>query len=220
MVIREESNVIFRFQFSPRKTKSEDFSYKVYSDDKNKMNTFLSQHNFDPSYVHIDCIPTYSIPQSEWTKMEEYMLTEFKFKSNMSPELYNIMTTRWLVSNAIDLTCSELSECLLMGPPSIRHDIEIFKIINDLINKLPHVFIMDQTLIDGDSGNYDNDEYENRYMNRNAHHLYDGFMMAEACEDSLIYESMYNESFDEEIQPITIESYVNGFTSLLFDKFV
>lgn len=219
MVGGTDSDILFKFQFAPLKTNKPGFSFKIYTQNQNMMELFLSQHNFDRDHVYIECISITQIPETELNKLEDSILKVFRFKSNSSTELFHIITTDFLVSNAIDQTCSELSETLLLGPPSLRTDIEILNLVNELLNELPHVYILDHSLIDGDSGNLDEIENENRYTNRVGSHLYDGFMLAEGCSDSLIYDSMYDSSSSGEVQPITIESYVNAFSTLLVDKY-
>lgn len=212
----ENIDSIFKFEFESIKMKGTNLKYTVYSYSREYMNMFLKQHGFSIENSYVQCIPI-----EKFDEETELILKPFKFKSNTSDEIFDIITTPQFIYDAIDMTCSELSESLLFGPAALRSDIEIFKMINDLINELPHVYVMENMLIDGDSGEVLNISHHDEIMNLyNAHGVCEmSDELYEAIDDTFIYESMHCSSVDEDVQPITIEGYVSYFTSMLVDTY-
>lgn len=210
-----ESDTIFKFEFTSYGCKNKNLSHKVYSNNKEDMILFLQQHSFDMSMVHIECLTIDEYEKEVDGHIYDYLLKGYKMRSNKSQETFMIMTTYDFVYQACEVVCSWLSDSLLFGPPILRTDVEIIKMINDLIHELPHVFVLDHALIDGDSGNIIGDQ---RYIRSNR--SLDSFDLTdEGYDDSYIYESIFNSSFDEDIQPITVEAYVSFFTTLIMDVY-
>ena len=206
----EDSDVVFRFRFSPKSVKDNfyDYAYRVYAFKREDMDLFLKQHGFDTRLVHIECIPI-----NEFDDDDDHFLKSFKFRSNTSAEIYNIMTTDHFIKDAIDYTCAQLSDTLVFGPPIVRNDIEIIRLINDLMFSIPHAFILDHTLTDGFTGEPYSKDWE-KYIK-----FYNPYQSLEDMDDSYIYESIHNNSIDDLVQPITIEAYVSNFTQMILDSF-
>lgn len=206
----ENCDVVFKFQFTTMNlsTDAQGPPYRVYAFNREDMDLFLRQHGFDIRYVHVEFIPI-----NEFDDDEEHILKLHKFRSNTSNEVYHIMTTSRFVDDAIDYTCLQLTDHLILGPPIVRNDIEIIKLINELMYSLPYVFILDHTLTDGFGGDVYSGDWE-KYIK-----FYDSEQSLENMDDSYIYESMHNSSVIDKMQPITIEAYVSHFTQMLFDSF-
>lgn len=206
----EQTDVLFRFRF--KKPDMHDGHFTVYSDRRDFMDMFLRQHGFSLEHAYVDVLSVHDVQPSS---LNTSLLQPYKFKSNNSDEVFTIITAEWLISSAVDETCSDLSGTLMLGPASIRGDIEIFNIINQLIDMLPYVYVRDEKLIDGDSGNMFEEEEENRYCDRpTALDLYDQYSLTGDDMDVYLYESMHSARTGE-IQPITVERYVHSFTGFV-----
>ena len=208
---------LFRFKF--KSTSMPDrLAYFVITDDIDKMNMFLKQHNFDPASVVIDCVPL-----KEHESDGEFMLRPYIIKSNSSDKEYKIMTTEHMVYECGEQIASMMSNLLIFGDAVIRDDLPIMKIISDLVYNLDHVYVLDHTLYDKSSKQlyssaweqytkvgYPEVSVENRLTLQDTPASYD---------DSAIYESFSNSIGIDFPLPFTLEMYVSYFASLLTDEY-
>ena len=207
-----ECTTIFRFQFMSRSDGDVDniengaIIYRVYAFDRMSMEMFIKQHNFDLTSVNIETMPI-----EDFDDDEDCFIKPYKFKSNKSSEIFNIFTTNKIVTEAIDSACLELCDTLTFGPAIVRDDIGFIKLINDLIYKLPHVFILDHTLMDSSCEPIS--DHWDRYIKFNSYG-----QSLENLDDSYVYESLHNHSIDTEIQPITVEAYASSFAKMIIDS--
>ena len=203
----EVNDVIFRFQFRSKAANASYLTYTVYSYKREDMLLFLKQHNFDLNHVHVDIL---EIAGEDFN--ENDILQPYLFGTNSSEDVYTIMSTISIVDDCILNTAQTLANTLLFGPPIIRTDIELFRVINDLINELPHVYILDHTLIDETNDSMYSPDHS-KYIKS-----WDG-ETPDPGDDVYVIESLYNCSILQEIQPITMEGYVSNFTSMMVDEY-
>jgi hypothetical protein len=205
-------DTLFKFTFHSISDDIKKLSYSVYSYEKGDMDLFLKQHGFDINNSYVECLPI----NDANIVGDNVLLQKHKFRSNILHEDVVIMTSPKIVEGAIESVCSDLSESLVFGYASLRADIEIIKIINDLIYKLDHVLVLDHSMID-DGGFLISPYYEN-YQKSMSPSLDDG-LSVDCLNDTYIYDSMFSKSSINATQPITVEAYVKYFTSMMIDKF-
>lgn len=176
----------------------------VYSSNMDDMILFLKQHGFKP-----DSVNSISAVNVERIKGAEYVLNKYLFKSNKFDGVYAINTIENFVTKAIYSVSSDLSNSLTFGPAILKTDFKLIETIHNLINELPHVYILDGQFIDGDSGDLIR-EYEERFSLTKIPYSYTSEV--EIPDDSFIVDSMMNDSANlKNIQPITLEAYVRSF---------
>ena len=182
----------------------------VYSTNMDDMILFLKQHGFKPDSVN--SISTVSV---ENIKGAEYVLNKYLFKSNKFDGVYTINTIENFVTKAIYSVTSDLSNSLTFGPAILKTDFKLIETIHNLINELPHVYILDGQFIDGDSGNLISEGEELIREFKNCFSLtrpYSYTTEVEMPDDSFIVDSMMSDSTNrEKVQPITLEAYVRSF---------
>lgn len=170
-------------------------------------------------------------------KVEGRILKQFKFKSNNSNDNFIIISNDYLVINAIELVCNELTPTLIFGNIVVKNDIEFIKLICELIDTLPKVNVLDYFMMDCDETN-DSDAYEDytgkdKSLNEKKREEFEKVMrltpntfMLSALDEipqgrfhdsgcHYIYKSFMEDCFIELIQPITIEAYVSNFSKSL-----
>lgn len=197
------------------------FEYHVYSTSMDDIKIFLNQHSF-PSY----CTDFVKVVTLDDVGVSEYNISQLRhylFRSNKHPgENYDIVTSYKFIQEAIEHVGQLLSDSLTFGTPAVRTEIEIFKIINDLVDQLPHATVLDHTLIDGDSGQAYSNDWE-RYLSKFAKVTnIDEYTLQYSVNTDMIIESILDDSemTTYEIQPITLESYVKYFTIMMVDEIV
>ena len=209
---------IFRFEFSSCYNKIKNMNYEVYAENEKDLQMFLMQHNFTDSPM--DSVTV--LPRTEIDRINDgRILKEFLFKSNKTNQIYKVITCDDFVDYAIANTCNELSGALIFGEAIIRRDIEIFKLIGDLVVTLPHVNIMDFALADIQStGNNSIDSFSEICQLTRTYHC-KNLDIDDFSESALYYphESMEYSRCDGEVQPITLEAYVESFTEKMVDSF-
>lgn len=204
----------YRFRFkSPGM--SDNMAHYVLTKNPNDMKLFLTQHKFDDINTFIDVV----MPTDDDA---EFHLEPFKMKSNYSDKIFTIMTTEHFVLDCANACADMMSTGLIFNCPHIIDDnIPIMKVISELINKLDHVYILDHTICDPETGEPYSSEYD-KYTKC-------GFASAskyaytadddEVCyDDTSIYESLTNINKDF-VLPFTVEMYVSYFANLLTDSY-
>lgn len=214
-----DNRYMFKFEFSSCHNKIKNMNYDVYAESEEDMKMFLTQHNFTDA--PLDSITV--IPKEECDNINDaHILKTFLFKSNRTNEIYHVITCDWFVDFAVETTCNELRDSLIFGEAIIRRDIEIFKLIGDLVSSLPHVNIMDFALADIQSST-DNILIDHFIEMNNMKKEYSCKCLDDLdSTDSAIYyvhESMEYSRCDDQVQPITLEAYVSAFTETMFDAF-
>ena len=207
----------FDFQSINSKQRSSPTKYRVVTDDFNKMMLFIRQHGFinaTPESLSV-------VDISDINRCPDHynILTPYKFKSNFKDGIYTIMTTEGFVTYAIESAADDLNGCLLFGEAILRHDIEAFKTISNLISSLPHTRIFDYLLANekcvDDPAILSSQEIASmrrEYLTKiNA-----------PCEDYGAYEtfeSLHDSVNTDEVMPITLECYTSGFVEMMTDEY-
>lgn len=191
---------LFRFQFTSMANNKNQI-YTVYADNDSVLKLFLNQHNFS-NYDHCIEYGNFNI-----NRTPEALIEPFKFRSNKFKGTVTVMTTCDFVTNAISDVGTELSSTLVFGTPALRGEIEIFKLISDLIDKLPYAYIIDQYILN-------DDEYYS-YIESNKRDDFDNDYLSFTFDEDSLCESLICASATDDIQPITLEAYVEYFTSIL-----
>lgn len=176
----------------------------VYSPYREYIDIFLNQHTFDVDNAVVECI--------DYSKQidSNQMLSPFKFKSNILPEIYTIISTNEIIETCILDISHELNNKLYFGQ-SFRYyvdKIELFNVISDLVNQISFAKLVESL-----------DSYDIGYYNFN-----------EAYYDSLdSYINNPNEAelfrkvsanYKTDILNITLEGYVTAFTSIIISRYV
>lgn len=196
--------------------KVKNMNYHVIAKNEEDMKLFLLQHNFTDSPM--DAITV--IPEDEYDQGEyRYTLEKYLFRSNKSKELFTVMTCPDFVDFAVETTCNDLVDSLLFGEAILRRDIEIFKLIGDLIHSLPHTNIMDFSLADVDSTDDTVPEHITDILEMRKTYCNKIGCVTEDDGSYYVHQSMEFDRCDTLPQPITIESYVASFTERMVDVF-
>lgn len=167
---------------------SESMLIHIYAQTKYELCMFITQHSLNN--VTLDMIKFHKISDPNIPKFDESdnYLQPYQFGSNKDDTIYTIYTTEKILSDALSHVGEELSQELLMGSAIIKNEFGVIKLLNEMIESLPYICIHDyQVMCTEDS----------------------------EIDDDYIYNRLFNESTRLGIQPITIEAYVEEFTSLL-----
>ena len=196
------------FRFLVQRNHSDDF--KVYSHTQQDMMLFFKQHNINLQNVNVEYVDTIKDSQ------EQHVLKLYKFRSNKSPELFRIMTSEYIIQYALQLAGDHLSDACVFGAAIFRDDIEFIKRIVDLLGKLPHVSIIDYTLLD-DINIFG---YDWNCVKSDKLFEYDFAPNLSEIDTQDIYASLYETSGVDLIQPVTVEAYVRAFAELVINQMI
>lgn len=205
---------MFKFQIGSGKNITD---FAVFSHEKHELLLFMKQHNILINESYIEWITDEEF-YSKYSNKED-LLRFYKFRSNKNNEVYNVMTSKYLLNYALQLVGDHISDNMIFGPAIFRDDIEFIKLISDLINKLPFIEIMDYELLDMDTiALHDSYEWKDvkhdKLFNKDIDAIYDLF---DTC---YVYEAL-NEAFEkheDDIQPITIEAYIRAFVEYVINQ--
>lgn len=208
-------NYLFRFEFSSKYNNIKNMNYVVYSETEEDLKMFLIQHNFTDSPM--DAITVVS--RDKVGNCYGSILKRHIFKSNHTDETYVIMTCPDFVNRAIETTCDGLNDVMIFGEAIICRDVEIFKLIGDLVNELPHANVLDFPLTDNQSTRYDiiAESVELARDCRNKHGRNPAYL--EDMSTYYVHQSMDDIRCEDQPEPITIEAYVSYFTEMMIDVF-
>lgn len=200
---------LFKFTFSSKYNKIRNLNYEVYAETKEDLNMFLIQHNFTDTPM--DAVTL--VPKSEKSTLYALTLTKHIFKSNKYDGLFTVMTCPDFVNEAITSTCNSLNDSMIFGEAIIRRDIEIFKMIGDLVNALPHANVIDFSAADDNSVKDDTitEIVQNKCRN--------GLSWYEDASTYYSHMSMDMARHNDEPEPITLEAYIESFAGMLVDTF-
>lgn len=185
--------MIFTFAFSASEGRK---TINVYSFNRDLVTMFVHQHGFKVPQEFIREIPYNTKIEKD---INDTSLFPVVLRSNKSEEKFTIFTTVDILDNVIINTTEVLGETSWFGP-LIIDELPIFSYINASIDKLKFVEIMDYQLIN-DPNNADETVCSDI-----------SFDVIKQEIQSSVYKSL--ETYDK-ILPITIESYVAGFNSLM-----
>lgn len=196
------------FKISFGSLNAEKLRYVAYSNNEHDMNMFIKQHCLTPNNVTI-------VNVDSENDVAFNIIKEFKFKSNQNNQLFTIYTTDSLVNQAATIVAEKLSDATLFGPPIERQDIELMRMIDELVHDLDYVFILDFNLMnDDDEYIYSDWEKHVKCLGNPTDYVYGGEQF-----DSYIFDRLLDDvSNTESIMPITLEAYVNNFVDILTDK--
>lgn len=215
--LEKNEGVLFEFEFASIEDPCENMRYHVYSFNREMIKLFAKQHGFNPDDM---CINIHSdINHEDDEKMNDNLLLKvYRFKSNFSNQEYRIISCQRFIDKAIEDAGQDITARLWFDTIIMRHDIEFIKLINRLVKKLSHVFIMDNLLVD-DLWNEENDNKETFHKSYNIPG-YDDYWI-EGCSNysEYVVDSLFDSSIENEVQPITIESYVKSFTEMITDVY-
>ena len=189
----------FKFSFMSMHSENKNMSYHVLAETEEDLYLFLKQHGFSDA-------PPESIqlfPKDKIVADLSHILKPFKFKSNKRPGIFSVMTCEAFVDDAISNLASDLNVNMLFGEAIIRRDIEVFKMIGDLVHDLPFAHVIDFVLAD---------QMTSEYRTK----------ICCPCEDTdyyMTYEQLYDAVTPDEIYPITLECYISNFTEMMVDVF-
>lgn len=219
----KDDEVYYKFSFTsfndihnPHSNISNDSSmYSVLTNDIKKMQIFFKQHCFDD-----DCINYISIADAGDLDCNNELI-EFKAKSNSSNDSFSILSTQEIVDVVLENVAQDYVTRIAFGYGILRIDIPIIELVHSLLYKVPHMFILEDELVDNnvdsmnrfgetdESDNSPNDSYDDQLQvicesmyQFNQNHIY-------------VCESMLDLGNKVSLLPYTIEAYSKYFTFLM-----
>lgn len=218
-----------KFQFRSIRSKSKAFTYVALTKNPEDLQLFLKQHKFDN-------VPKESItllPESEFRQKDEScVLRPYKFKSNRQPfgQVFTIMSNQDIVEGILDPVSEEICKFSLFGEAIVRRDIEVFKVIGNIISDLPATHVVDFSLVDMDEAHLSDEDDLNESAKSTQEFIsyyidYDKRITypTEDHDMSVIRDDLdraYRDSVDaDSVLPFTIEAYIEHFVSMMTDSF-
>ena len=193
----------YKFTWKPIHTNQKLTYQTVYSYTREQMDRFLLQHGFEPTTANVEVV--YDDEDID----DACLLHTHHFGSRNRDKIYDVETCEEIIIMVITEVADELASTMLLGACALRGEIEIFDKISKLLDQLDYTCINDPTT--ADTSGYDTCDTE-EYIN--GYPYYESFAMNNDC-NSTLYETLHAESFHgKSVQPITLESYVNIFTSI------
>ena len=211
-----ENTYWYRFRFKS-KGMSDNMAHYVLSHNLDDIRLFLTQHAFNKMDTFIDTVPV-----DEKDDEREYELKPFMMKSNYSEKVFNVISTEHFMYECAQSCADTISLNLIFNCPHIIDDtIPIMRVISELISKLDHVYVLDHTICDPETGE--------PYSSQAEKYTKCGYLSATkygytadddeiSYDDSSIYESLTNINRDYPM-PFTVEMYVSYFANLLTDSY-
>lgn len=248
-MVNDYNEILIRFQFN--------FNGKleiVYAQDIQTMELFLRQHNFLQNnqpieefyrlnlfYISTIWDHVMRLNDEELEKKDELIdtipksiigriLKHFKFKSNNSKEDFIIISNDYLVANAIELTCHELTDSLIFGSVVTQTEIGFVSEICELIELLPKVNVLDFYIMDEYNGDDYSKDTSSNDQKKEYYQQYITLTNNVFAEDTLdeipqgrfhdvgcyhVYKAFLEDCYIELTQPITIEAYINNLSKSL-----
>lgn len=203
----------FKFEFTSIHNTNKNMNYYVLAENMDDLKLFLLQHNFHdvpPEAVQV-------VPRDY--NSGSHVLESYRFKSNSSSEIFSVMTCWLFIEETVQNLSMDLNQYMLFGEAIIRRDIEVFKVIGDLLSGMDHIHIIDYIAADIEST--DTPETSAKEITE---------MRKEYCrkigsptEDTdmyITYESIFDAMDRHDgVLPITIECYIGNFTEMMMDAF-
>ena len=189
------NNQIFEFRFP---VISKNLYYTVYSTNPRDIELFLKQHNMIDHIHLIKPVEDNVTCHDKLTANDDDILSYHRFKSNNSNDVYNIMTTNKIVYDASVNAINALSKSFSFGLIICEDKIDIIAVISELIDGLKFGFI-------SEFAEFEYDE---------SHEWSSGDLIND-CLFHIMEKAQL--TMKDSIEPITIESYIASFVSLLSD---
>jgi len=193
----------YKFTWKPMIQNANTTFQTVCAYDRESITMFLTQHGFDPNTAHIEIV--YDEEEIE----DGCLLHIHHFGSRNRDRLYDVMTCEEIMTYVITRVGDELNSTMELGACALRGEIELFGKISKLLEQLEYTFIQDPFAADASGyDSVDPKEYGNGYP------YYESFAITKDEYVDALYEFLHTEShYSRPVQPITLESYVNIFTS-------
>lgn len=206
------TDYFYKFRFcSSGSSHVASMEYYVETQSIDDLKLFFKQHNF--TNVPDEAIQVITTDHESITSSR--ILQPFEMRSNNSNEIFTIMTCQDFIDYTIDAVAQELAYHSIFGEAIIRRDIEIFKLIGDLLYELPHAEVADFCLVDDDLIDKDFPTSRDIFEMRKD---YCESIGREYGNAYYAYETLYESLSSDDILPITIEAYVSHFIEMITDS--
>ena len=209
----------YLFQFAPASQKGCQLMYSAVTDDASMMNEFIKQHNLKNGYKYVQVLSDKELDELDIDKDIGDVLKKYTLGSNFHRnKLYDLVTTENLISEATMSAVSQLSASAVLGS-LITIDIPLVNHIKEVVDKIDFGIAFDLCNIP--------EEDSTDYVSRNPKHWKfasesypsEQFIYSEGPDDSLLYDAVFEDAQYSAIYPITIESYIEFFVSILTDEY-
>ncbi len=204
---------IYVFRFSPLDNPpSRDMMYQVYTTEPKLMNRFLNQHRFNDGMQYVE------ITTPEKTDIDVAQELEiFHFGSNIHRnKIYEIVTSQQLIDEMCKDLGDKLSRISMFNELITSQDIPIMETLRDNIGELPYGHLLN--VMSEDEYQTMRDDVDKMYNDRSGAPI-DYTSDPNAPDDSVIYRELMEAATVTNIQPGTIESYIETFVSLITDEY-
>jgi hypothetical protein len=206
---------MYRVRFAPKRINphlphQELNCERVYSENMYEIQQFLQAHHFDMNQTIIENVGPDDMKED--LGFEAHVLKEFRLWSNQDQKEYTIYTSNHLMTMAMDYAANEIGQFSLFGETILRRDIQIVNIAATCIANLPCCEVLDYLLLD------DNSADDCSWMS--VKKCLDDFDRGDvpdwnANDIGYIFELISDESKIGEIQPVTLEAYVESFVMII-----
>lgn len=206
-------DLIYVFRFSPLDNPpSRDMMYQVYTTEPKLMNRFLNQHRFNDGMQYVE------ITTPEKTNIDVAQELEvFHFGSNIHRnKIYEIVTSQQLIDEMCKDLGDKLSRISMFNELITAQDIPIMETLRDNIGELPYGHLLN--VMSEDEYQTMRDDVDKMYNDRSDAPI-DYTSDPNAPDDSVIYCELMESAIVTNIQPGTIESYIETFVSLITDEY-
>lgn len=204
---------IYVFRFSPLDNPpSRDMMYQVYTTESKLMNRFLNQHRFNDGMQYVE------ITSPEKTDIDVAQELEvFHFGSNIHRnKIYEIVTSQQLIDEMCKDLGDKLSRISMFNELITSQDIPIMETLRDNIGELPYGHLLN--VMSEDEYQTMRDDVDKMYNDRSDAPI-DYTSDPDAPDDSVIYRELMESANVTNIQPGTIEAYIETFVSLITDEY-
>ena len=204
---------IYVFRFSPLDNPpSRDMMYQVYTTEPKLMNRFLNQHRFNDGMQYVE------ITSPEKTDIDVAQELEvFHFGSNIHRDkIYEIVTSQQLIDEMCKDLGDKLSRISMFNELITYQDIPIMETLRDNIGELPYGHLLN--VMSEDEYQTMRDDVDKMYNDRSGAPI-DYTSDPNGSDDSIIYRELMESATVTNIQPGTIESYIETFVSLITDEY-
>lgn len=209
----ELEDPIYVFRFSPLDNPpSRDMMYQVYTTEPKLMNRFLNQHRFNDGMQYVE------ITSPEKTDIDVAQELEvFHFGSNIHRDkIYEIVTSQQLIDEMCKDLGDKLSRISMFNELITYQDIPIMETLRDNIGELPYGHLLN--VMSEDEYQTMRDDVDKMYNDRSGAPI-DYTSDPNGSDDSIIYRELMESATVTNIQPGTIESYIETFVSLITDEY-
>jgi len=206
-------DTIYVFRFSPLDNPpSRDMMYQVYTTEPKLMNRFLNQHRFNDGMQYVE------ITTPEKTDIDVAQELEvFHFGSNIHRDkIYEIVTSQQLIDEMCKDLGDKLSRISMFNELITSQNIPIMETLRDNIGELPYGHLLN--VMSEDEYQTMRDDVDKMYNDRSDAPI-DYTSDPNGPDDSIIYCELMESAIVTNIQPGTIESYIETFVSLITDEY-